>query len=501
MQLPRMVLHSAIAVLIAGSFVVDVAAQEPQPTNGGAMITDVEAYDITPTSARITWTVSERATGQVEYGPTTTYGSRSTLEDSFEWATHIQQLSGLEPGTTYHFRTHSTTESGITVASDDHTFTTLSLDAYRSVTVSEAPSDYGPRAAPTMPDHAVVVPGRIDATGATDVGEDLQRWVNRQAAGSTLVFPAGATYRLERGIHLDADDTDLTFYGYGATLATTGCGTDQSQSGFHIDGSQGIRILGFTIVGGNDEAGTFGAYDAGCGEWSMGVAIFGDARDIEVADTTIQRTFGDALYVACWEAQDSGGFHFHHNLLEYSGRQLVTINQGTGIRIHDNVLRAPALFAIDSEDCTDGNATLRDVEITDNWFDTWNWHYRQGRSGPAEDFYPCQAISMDYVDGDMAEISRFTVRGNHLTGGCGGWGSSLGGLCQETAGTVNLGLSMPMTDVLVVDNTFDLPDEQRCGLAVKLENVTSGAISGNLAPGQSLVCRECTDVEVAPAQD
>jgi hypothetical protein len=93
----------------------------------GPTITDVTATNVTDTSAIISWTVSEVATGQVEYGTTGAYGTRSTLESSFNYSHHIQQLNGLTGGTTYHYRVRSTTASGVEVISVDRVFTTLGV--------------------------------------------------------------------------------------------------------------------------------------------------------------------------------------------------------------------------------------------------------------------------------------------------------------------------------------------------------------------------------------
>lgn len=90
-------------------------------------ITDIVAYDITETAVTITWTVSENATGLTEFGTTTSYGTLSTLEDSFTYSTHIQRIKDLMPNTLYHFRVHSRTMSDEEIVSLDNTFTTIDL--------------------------------------------------------------------------------------------------------------------------------------------------------------------------------------------------------------------------------------------------------------------------------------------------------------------------------------------------------------------------------------
>src|SRR6185437_5393733 len=50
-----------------------------------------------------------------------------TPELSYKYSTHIQTISGLAPGTTYHFRVISKSASGSQVLSPDSAFTTVSL--------------------------------------------------------------------------------------------------------------------------------------------------------------------------------------------------------------------------------------------------------------------------------------------------------------------------------------------------------------------------------------
>lgn len=102
----------------------------------------------TPTTTAITisWTVSRSATGQIEYGATSSYGSLSALEDSYVWSTHVQTLTGLTPGATYHYRVHSTTEDGQEVYSADDTFTMGSSSLVFPSTRNPAP--FGPASSP-----------------------------------------------------------------------------------------------------------------------------------------------------------------------------------------------------------------------------------------------------------------------------------------------------------------------------------------------------------------
>ncbi|MEK7184568.1 MAG: fibronectin type III domain-containing protein, partial [Patescibacteria group bacterium] len=77
------------------------------------------------TSATITWTTNESATSSVEYGITSSYGSR-TISDVYV-TSHSTSLSGLTPNTLYHFRVSSSDSSGNIATSSDKTFTTSAL--------------------------------------------------------------------------------------------------------------------------------------------------------------------------------------------------------------------------------------------------------------------------------------------------------------------------------------------------------------------------------------
>jgi hypothetical protein len=98
------------------------------------------ASNLTASSATIQWSLTSAATGQVQYGTTTAYGKVSIPELSYRFSTHIQTISGLAPGTSYHYRVISTNASGV-VVSPDATFTTASLSSGLSITAGPTASD------------------------------------------------------------------------------------------------------------------------------------------------------------------------------------------------------------------------------------------------------------------------------------------------------------------------------------------------------------------------
>jgi hypothetical protein len=80
-------------------------------------ISQVAVANLNNTSAVITWTTNLPSSSQVEYGPTTAYGSMTAL-DSNSVSNHEVLLSGLRGGTSYHYRVHSSDASSQAVSGD-----------------------------------------------------------------------------------------------------------------------------------------------------------------------------------------------------------------------------------------------------------------------------------------------------------------------------------------------------------------------------------------------
>jgi concanavalin A-like lectin/glucanase superfamily protein/Big-like domain-containing protein len=87
------------------------------------VISSVASSSVSTTGATIGWTTNEAGDSQVEYGPTTAYGSSTPLNTS-QVTTHSQTLSGLAAGTLHHYRVKSRDAAGNLATSGDFTFTT-----------------------------------------------------------------------------------------------------------------------------------------------------------------------------------------------------------------------------------------------------------------------------------------------------------------------------------------------------------------------------------------
>lgn len=89
------------------------------------ILSNIQVAEVGYRTVTITWTTDEPATSQVEYGTTTAYGATTPFNSTLT-TNHSVDLTGLNFGTTYHFRVRSKDASDNEAVSTDHTFTTRS---------------------------------------------------------------------------------------------------------------------------------------------------------------------------------------------------------------------------------------------------------------------------------------------------------------------------------------------------------------------------------------
>jgi hypothetical protein len=92
------------------------------------VISNVAQNSVSATAAIITWTTSQPATSQVNYGVTSGYGLSSPLDSSLV-TSHSVTLSGLAPGTTYYFDVVSVNSGGTLAASPAASFATMAVSS------------------------------------------------------------------------------------------------------------------------------------------------------------------------------------------------------------------------------------------------------------------------------------------------------------------------------------------------------------------------------------
>ncbi len=146
------------------TFTTTSASDTTAPT-----ISAVANSGLSSSGATITWTTSEAADSQVEYGTTTSYGSSSALNSAMV-TSHSQALSGLTASTLYHYRVKSKDAAGNLAISGDYTFTTTS-----------APDT-------TAPTISAVANSGLSSTGATIT------WTTSEAADSQVEYGTTTSY-------------------------------------------------------------------------------------------------------------------------------------------------------------------------------------------------------------------------------------------------------------------------------------------------------------------
>ena len=108
----------------------------PQFVLAQPVISDVDAVDITATTAAITWITSENATSEVNYGTTTLLGnSESDLSTVLD---HYVPLTGLDPDTLYYYEVLSDGVRSPAAPDEYHSFTTTKLPEEYSITLDHA---------------------------------------------------------------------------------------------------------------------------------------------------------------------------------------------------------------------------------------------------------------------------------------------------------------------------------------------------------------------------
>lgn len=139
------------------------------------VISAVASASISHSAETITWTTSELANAEIEYGTTSGYGHTTGLNASLG-TTHSQTLLGLSANTLYHFRIKSSDASANLTTSGDYTFTTGALSVSGGVRDTTPP----------------VVSGVSNVSvAATTV---TLGWTTNELAISTLEYGATSNY-------------------------------------------------------------------------------------------------------------------------------------------------------------------------------------------------------------------------------------------------------------------------------------------------------------------
>jgi glucose/arabinose dehydrogenase len=158
----------ALTVVGAGCSKAPAAARQP-PDTTPPVISGVAVGQLAPTSVTISWTTSEVADAQVEYGTTAAYGQSSPVNSS-QTTSHAVGLAGLTASTSYHYRVKSKDAAGNVGVGGDASFTT-----------------------PAPPDTTPPVIAGVTAAGITPTTATIA-WTTDEPADSQVDYGTTASY-------------------------------------------------------------------------------------------------------------------------------------------------------------------------------------------------------------------------------------------------------------------------------------------------------------------
>ena len=218
-----------------------------------------------------------------------------------------------------------------------------------------------PRPTPNpKPPAGTAVPSSIDATGARDVSTALIDFLDGVPSGSTVVFRAGGTYRLDKAIKL-AGRRNLTLEGHGATLRGDG-GTTEASSIFWLVGGSGLTIEDFSLVGDSTSP---GVYEGGR-EGAMGVLVDGGSGDV-IRGCRAQALWGDFVEVN----SGASGIHIYDNTVVNTGRNGLAVIWGNHVEFDHNTIERAGYVVFDVEPNT-ASEPASYIDIHDNHTGYWS---------------------------------------------------------------------------------------------------------------------------------
>jgi len=221
----------ALAILVFAGARLGLPLAQAQTATTTEPVISVVSVAPADTSAVVTWTTDEMANSQVAYGTSLPYTATSTLDSSMVMS-HSELLSGLSPGTTYHYE----------VISNDGTSTTMSADG--TFMTTNAASTTGSTTEPVISSVSVV---------PTDTSATVT-WTTDQAANSQIAYgtslPYTATSTLDSNQVTNHSEmlsglTPGTTYHY-EVISNNGTNTNMSMDGTFMTTNTGGGSTGST---------------------------------------------------------------------------------------------------------------------------------------------------------------------------------------------------------------------------------------------------------------
>lgn len=217
------------------------------------------------------------------------------------------------------------------------------------------------------------VPESIDMTGKRDVTDELNVFFATVPDTSTIVFPAGASYRIERTLKI-VDRRSLVFEGNGARFFATiqaphdSWGPDRTRSQWKIERGSDLTFRNLVVRGAHPDGGTGEpAYVADL-EAQHGFDIWG-VDGLELDRVTITDVYGDFVYVSLTRDKSiwSRNVWIHDSHFERNGRQGIAIDGSDGVLVERNYIGQTRRASVDLEPFHE-HSGMRNIVIRNNTF-------------------------------------------------------------------------------------------------------------------------------------
>lgn len=245
-------------------------------TGAGLVISNVNAGNITPTGANVTWTTNVPATSQIEYGTSTAYGASTAVNTSLD-TNHSQVMTGLQSSTAYHYRVRSTDGAGNSIVSADNVFSTPAA-------TSTTPPGFGIDTQTSVDGRGTVTTPAFSTTSANETLFAFAGSDGPMTSAQTLtVSGAGLTWRLVQRANTQAGTAEIWAATTSGLLTNATVSSTQSNTGYDQSLTV-VAVKGTAGVGASASANAAtGAPSANLTTTKAGSLIFGVGSDWDSA--------------------------------------------------------------------------------------------------------------------------------------------------------------------------------------------------------------------------
>jgi hypothetical protein len=268
--------------------------------------------------------------------------------------------------------------------------------AFTGIVVSLLSFDAPAAQSPVRP--AVIAPSAIDATGQSDVTDDLLAFLASVPDGGTVRLPAGAQYRVEGTLILE-NRHNLTIEGNGALLFATTTGENvtpprdlehkwpRKRAHLVVYGGGGIVVRNLQIRGPHRNGGENGDYVREL-EGQHGIVLRG-VQGAELDRVRITDVYGDFVYLGSYGGAGSAwtrNVRIHDSHFERNGRQGFGITGAEDILLENNYIGDVRRTALDIEPNGVSGGAKR-LTVRKNTFGAIgnHWLAGHGKVGTVED--------------------------------------------------------------------------------------------------------------------